>query len=1364
MNLRLRLPALLALLFGLCLDSLGLLAADVDANRHAGLGQIEPFSPTRVTPRFTTPQWIGEPGVDAVVILSIDDLRATEKYESYLRPVLERLKRIDGRAPFGIFCNASDTTDPRFQRWLKEGVSLEVHTLGHPCPLLSTNGFAAASNNVIGGIDLIGRIPGNHPVAYRMPCCDSMNSASPRFFAELFHQTTPEGRWLSIDSSVMMRFTTNDPALPRALVTEGGEDRFDKYFPAPPLGPGQVSLDAFGGFIEDYPYPYVIGRGCWEFPCAVPSDWEAFNAHGATNSTTLSDWKAALEATVIKQGVMTTILHPHGWSSPQQIVDLVDFAVTRFGTRVKFLTFPEALARIEKNALAGESLRGERGGDNGVRILDVDGDGFLDVVIGNSHRQVTRLWQPTTGTWREVEGPGVLVGPARPLPAVWGIVRDRATTLLLPGTAPGAWEFSAGTWKPAPELMKGAEEFLRGTSGKDAGFRLRDFDHDGRCELLISNPGQNVILAWSAAESRWIPLNYALPDGVAVVDAEGRDNGVRFVDLNDDGFEDVIASNQQGVSIHLWASVVKDYLGWKRGWSHEVRRELRRVPMDPQQIPAFVSGGVNQGAWFHKRHLIVQNEETAPMPDKVWRRPFEALIAFPMPEPRSPEASLASMRVREGFRVDLVAAEPLVAGPVAFDWDASGAMWVVEMRDYPLGLDGQGAPGGVIKKLVDTNGDGLPDSATEFLTGVPFPTGILPWRKGVLVASAPDIFYAEDRNGDGKADFREVLFTGFVPGNQQHRLNGFEWGLDGWIYGANGDSGGKVRSVKTGKVVDISGRDFRFRPDTGEFETVSAGSQFGRRRDDFGEWFGNANPTWLWHVTMPEHYLRRNPALAVKSVRRVLANREDPMRLYPISTPLPRFNQPETFGHVTSANSPTPYRDTLFGPEFERSVFVSDPVYNLVHREVLEPDGATFTSHRAAGEETREFLASTDDWFRPTSMRTGPDGALYIADFYRAVLEHPEWIAPETQSRLDLRAGEDRGRIYRVAPTAAVLRRVPNLSGMSEAGLVAAMDHPNGWQRDTAQRLLFERQATHAAPALRRLALTAGSAKVRVQALCTLDLLNQLSPDTITAALADLHPSVRRQALQLSERFANGKRDRLWEAVESLRTDPEFSVRHQLAYTLGAWKTPAAARVLDQLAEREGDQESMRLAVLSSVSPDSPWMQRWADQPVASRPAARLPAVAAKPSPERARIAASYRGAGSRSGNAERGHELFLQSCAVCHRLKREGNPVGPDLDMVVDKPIDWILTALFDPNAAVEARYQALRVITRGNAEYVGLLVTETANNLTLRMPGNLEQTVLLKDVRERSALGRSLMPEGLEAALELQDVADLLAWLRKR
>src|SRR6185295_3774594 len=145
------------------------------------------------------------------------------------------------------------------------------------------------------------------------------------------------------------------------------------------------------------------------------------------------------------------------------------------------------------------------------------------------------------------------------------------------------------------------------------------------------------------------------------------------------------------------------------------------------------------------------------------------------------------------------------------------------------------------------------------------------------------------------------------------------------------------------------------------------------------------------------------------------------------------------------------------GPDFATSVFISEPVHNVVHREVLEPDGATFTSKRAAGEQDREFLASTDAWFRPTMLKTGPDGALYIADMYRFVLEHPEWIAPETQSRLDLRAGADKGRIWRVFPKDAKLRAIPDLAKLDHDALALAIDSPNGWQRDTAQRLLLER-------------------------------------------------------------------------------------------------------------------------------------------------------------------------------------------------------------------------------------------------------------------------------------------------------------------
>src|SRR5262245_20789563 len=185
------------------------------------------------------------------------------------------------------------------------------------------------------------------------------------------------------------------------------------------------------------------------------------------------------------------------------------------------------------------------------------------------------------------------------------------------------------------------------------------------------------------------------------------------------------------------------------------------------------------------------------------------------PGPKSPEESLKCIKVRPGFTVELMAAEPLVMDPIAFAWGPDGKYWVVEMGDYPLGTDGHGKFGGRVRCLEDTDGDGRYDRSTVFLDGLGFPTGVLPWRKGVLVACAPDIFYAEDTDGDGKADVRRTLFTGFGQGNQQHRMNSLVWGLDGWVYGANGDSGGVIRSSlkPDAEPVDISGRDFRIRPD-----------------------------------------------------------------------------------------------------------------------------------------------------------------------------------------------------------------------------------------------------------------------------------------------------------------------------------------------------------------------------------------------------------------------------------------------------------------------------------------------------------------------------------------------------------------------
>src|SRR5438552_8079514 len=277
------------------------------------------------------------------------------------------------------------------------------------------------------------------------------------------------------------------------------------------------------------------------------------------------------------------------------------------------------------------------------------------------------------------------------------------------------------------------------------------------------------------------------------------------------------------------------------------------------------------------------------------------------PTGKSPAAALRTIQVRPGFQVELVASEPLVQDPIAFAWGPDGKFWVVEMGDYPLGGDGKGKPAGRVKFLEDTDGDGKYDKATVFLDNLGYPTGVMPWRKGVLVTCAPEIFYAEDTDGDGKADVKISLYRGFVQGNQQHRVNSLVWGLDNWIYGANGDSGGQIKSAKTGKTVNISGRDFRFRPDDGAFEAQAGQTQYGRSRDDWGNWFGGNNSNPMWHFVLEDHYLRRNPFLPAPPVHGPVSVTPGASRVYPISRTLPRFNDPRGANHFTSACSPIVY-------------------------------------------------------------------------------------------------------------------------------------------------------------------------------------------------------------------------------------------------------------------------------------------------------------------------------------------------------------------------------------------------------------------------------------------------------------------------
>jgi len=457
-----------------------------------------------------------------------------------------------------------------------------------------------------------------------------------------------------------------------------------------------------------------------------------------------------------------------------------------------------------------------------------------------------------------------------------------------------------------------------------------------------------------------------------------------------------------------------------------------------------------------------------------------------LPSPTTADDSLREMTVRPGFTVELVAAEPLTMDPVSFAWGPDGKLWVVEMADYPSGMDGDGEFGGRVRYLEDSDDDGRYDRSTVFLDGLGFPSGVMPWRDGVLVSCAPDIFYAEDSDGDGRSDIRHVLFSGFEEGNQQHRMNGFTWGLDNWVHGANGDSGGVIRSHPREAMVSIAGRDFRVDPDSGRVEPQTGPSQFGRQRDDWGNWFGTHNSNPLFHFVLQDHYLRRNPHVATPNPQVNVSVIPGASPVYPTSRTTERFNEPDRANRFTSACGATIYRDELFGPQFTGNSFVCEPVHNLVHREVIRATGVTFTSQRADDEQRSEFLSSRDSWFRSTMCRTGPDGALWVADMYRHVIEHPEWIPTDWQDQLDVRAGDDRGRIYRVFPSHERPRRIRRLDQLGTRELVAALSSPNGWERDMAHQMLLWQDDDSALEPLRQLALRAERPLARLHALCVI--------------------------------------------------------------------------------------------------------------------------------------------------------------------------------------------------------------------------------------------------------------------------------------
>ncbi len=906
-------------------------------------------------------------------------------------------------------------------------------------------------------------------------------------------------------------------------------------------------------------------------------------------------------------------------------------------------------------------------------------------------------------------------------------------------------------------------------------------------------------------------------------------------------------------------------------------------------------------------------------------------------QPLSPEESAKKWHVRDGYRIELVAAEPVVLDPVAFDWDEQGRLWVIEMADYPLGMDGNGKAGGRVVRLEDTDHDGRYDKRHVIVSDLSYPTGILTWREGVIVTAAPDIFFISP---DGT---KKLLYTGFSTGNQQLRVNGLRWGMDGWVYCAAGahhggyNKGTQIECKLTGEKIDLGSRDFRFKPDTGEFDPQTGPSQFGRARDDWGHWFGVQNSFPLWHYVLQDHDLRRNPHVIPPDPLHQLFPRNPPV--YPASSMEKRFHSFDQAGRFTSACGIEIYRDRVLFADAKTHAFSCEPFHNVVQHIVLEDDGVTFKAARDPAESKTDFLASEDRWCRPVMVRTGPDGALWVADMYRYMIEHPQWLPQQGRDELlpHYREGDDKGRIWKVVRASAR----SGAKDSAEATLASA----NGWLRDKAQmRALWEGRVpppTHPAtpeaqaqlawtrlllgaarageclellaapsPRVREqalqmaarlkwpvdletdlqkvLAVCANDAddKVRLQLACTLgdfdmpwagDLLAELldaapagSPlqgaamssvlphlervcaqfpeggepennrvigqlfrctlatrndkavaalvaqvearvhmEELLAALDENRLSLAEFTAQVSDASARTALDRLSArleqaaaAVASAEAAPPASDLALLAADRG--HREPVKRLLPALWAKTGDPELLRLIarlrpagaetfllagwdgrtpalraqILETLLADEAWTLALLKRPEAKacdaatrarlaqhpkKPVAQAAALAFQGSAMRAAVLEKFRPALQLTGDAARGKVVFAQACMSCHKLDGVGLELGPDLRSVAQHDAEKLFNSILDPSAIIEPGFMAYHCTLNNGEQIYGVIATETSASLTFKLAGNLTKSVLRSEIASLKSTGASLMPDGLEAVLTPQSLADLIAYLRQ-
>jgi len=563
----------------------------------------------------------------------------------------------------------------------------------------------------------------------------------------------------------------------------------------------------------------------------------------------------------------------------------------------------------------------------------------------------------------------------------------------------------------------------------------------------------------------------------------------------------------------------------------------------------------------------------------------------------TPEQALEAFEIEPGFKIELLAAEPLVASPVDMEIDEYGRMYVVEMPGYPLDKSGTGR----IRLLSDEDGDGVMDKSVVFADKLVLPNGIMRWKNGVIVTDAPDVLYLEDTDGDGKADVRKVLLTGFSLSNPHVNVNNPIYGVDNWIYLSHlghigtrkygkefGDTGSDVHFSEPNNGPQLpknaGGYNVRFRPESYELEMASSRSQFGHTFDQWGNHLLTHNQNHIYHEVVAARYLARNPALVVSNATESISDHGNAAEVFQITTnPDRQLFTP--VGVTTSSSGLTAYLGGLFpAPYDQNAVFGAESVSNLVHVDFLTPRGATFTAGRH--HKDKEFLASRDSWCRPVNLYVGPDGALYVMDYYRRIIEHPEWMSDEAVAAGGLYDGYDMGRIWRITPADTGKpdwTKGLQLGDARAAELVKHLDSPNIWWRQHAQRLLVDRKDFSVIPALEELVRAATQPTGKIHALWTLQGLGKLTAPIIGSALKDPVAGVRENAIRLAELHLN-QAPELIDQLLRLESDSDSKVRFQLLCTLGFVSSPEAAAVRQRLLFRDIDDEWVQIAALSADS------------------------------------------------------------------------------------------------------------------------------------------------------------------------------------